>query len=409
VLTLIHLSDIHFRRSEGDQLLDVDAAVRTDLLNDLGGLVDEVGPATAVLVVGDLAATGASEEYDRAADFLDEACSLVQCPRSSVVCVPGNHDIDRNRHGPLHNGLRRLLRTTPPRDVGMQLGKILADEAAATVLHEPLSNYNTFALPLDCAVTAERPIWAAKELELNGRKLRIRGVNSALTCDGTESDATIESRVVLGDVQLAQLVEDHEVISVLLCHHPLSWLRDAEAVEPWLTRPHLLLTGHTHDMAIVERADGRSAVIAAGAVTPERTKRGWQPAYNVLQLGLTDDHLVVEVRVRCYESGRTGFGPDDRFDNPHQLRLPLPRAEVATPDVRSPAAPEPAEPLESDEHAMVYEVLIASPDTREQVAKALNLLSPDDRLDNVGDERRLIERARMDGKLRELADALRKS
>ena len=88
----------------------------------------------------------------------------------------------------------------------------------------------------------------------------------------------MDERLILGDVQLAQLTEDVETVSILLCHHPVNWLRDGDIVDQWLARPHLLLTGHEHELGIVECADGRSATIAAGAVTPERTETGWAPS-----------------------------------------------------------------------------------------------------------------------------------
>ena len=118
MIRLLHLSDIHFSRPVGNSLLDIDAAVRTDLLNDLRALDGEITPIHAILVVGDVAATGAVQEYDRANQFLDETANLVCCDRASVVCVPGNHDVDWTKQKPLHDGLRRLLRTAEPRRVG---------------------------------------------------------------------------------------------------------------------------------------------------------------------------------------------------------------------------------------------------------------------------------------------------
>jgi predicted MPP superfamily phosphohydrolase len=360
VVRLLHLSDIHFRRNDGAELLDVDAAVRTDLLNDLRDLASVVAPVDAILVVGDIAATGAPAEYARAVAFLDEAASILGCERSDVVCVPGNHDVDRGRQAPLHDGLRRLLRTADPRLTGATLGRVLGNPAAADVLHEPFAGYNAFALPLGCRVTSSEPVWAPKELPLDGTVLRIRGVNTALTCDGTESDLRIEDRLALGDVQLAQLAQDHRVVSLLMAHHPPGWLRDADAVDPWLARPHLLLTGHIHALGIVPRPDGRGAAISSGAVTPDRTEVGWAPAYNVLSLAVEGDDLVVDVWVRCYGAARAGFGRDPRFSSPHRMRFPLGRGAAATPVVSRAISPGPPEALRTSRRAQAFARLSAA-------------------------------------------------
>ena len=204
----LHLSDIHFNASPGEPARDVDLAVRRDLLEDLRGLKDTVRPVDAVLVVGDLTAHGTAEQFVLAREFLDEACTIVDCDPTHIACVPGNHDIHRKAHGPLHDGLRRLLRTIPIGEISTRIEQILTDPAAAEIIHRPLEHYNRFALPLGWAFTDEHPIPGAWDLDLNGHTLRIRGVNSALICDKTDAYLYDRTRVALGTGQLAQLSED---------------------------------------------------------------------------------------------------------------------------------------------------------------------------------------------------------
>ena len=72
------------------------------MLEDIQNMHGQLGDVNAVLVVGDIAARGKRADYDVAASFLDRACGLVGLAADQIFCVPGNHDIDRDRQDALH-------------------------------------------------------------------------------------------------------------------------------------------------------------------------------------------------------------------------------------------------------------------------------------------------------------------
>lgn len=405
MLRFLHLSDIHFRPSPGDSRHDVDLAVRDDLLSDLRTLRDAIWPIDAVLVVGDLSARGKEAEFHLAREFLDEACAIVGCDPRAVACVPGNHDVDRDAHGLLHEGLRRLLRTEPAGEVGARLSAAFADEPAAELLHAPFEAYNRFALPLGWAVTARHPIPDGWQLDLGDRTLRIMGVNSALISDATDAHEHDDRRVALGTPQLAQLADDAGRVTLLMCHHPSRWLRDRDYVAPWLARPHILLTGHEHELGIVVHPDGQSVEIASGAVNPAWNDQAWQPAYNVFELDVEEGKLVIGIRARCYGKNRTGFGADDRWPEGKTIRIPLQPDRTPAPEVAGVPVSK-SSPMESDEREMIYSIFDTSPDIREQAARELRLLVAGQRLGTTDQEAALLERARAAGRLRDLAKRL---
>jgi predicted phosphodiesterase len=401
----LHLSDIHFNPSPGEPERDIDLIVRDDLLQDLRNQAERINPVDAVLVVGDLAASGTADQYQLAREFLDEVCAIVGCDPTRIACVPGNHDIDRTAHGPLHDGLRRLLRTIPTGDISARIEQILTDPAAAEVIHESLEHYNRFALPLGWAVTASHPIPEGWDMPLGQHTLRIRGVNSALICDKTDDHEHDCTRLALGTSQLAQLGADQNTITLLMCHHPRRWLRDEQHVDPWLARPHILLTGHEHEAGIELHDDGRSLTIASGAVNPERNNHNWQPAYNILELDTDETNLTITILARAYPKKRTGFDADERWPNGKTVPIPLQRHTPPGPQPPGPPIPT-APPVTSDERAMIYAILTASPDTREAAARTLGLLHDAEELRTSNDEAQLLARARNAEALHALAEAV---
>ena len=418
-MRFLHLSDIHFAACAGSPDTDLESAVRERMLEDIQKMHGQFGDMNAVLVVGDIAARGKRADYDVAASFLDRACGLVGLAADQIVCVPGNHDIDRDRQDALHEAARFQLRRVDVQEISDVLLSLLREEEGRQTLLRPLDAYNEFALRYGCAVDHESLLWKPKVLSLGPRNVHLHGVNSAWVCDGSDSFENDSKRAIVGLFQLAPVARDSSVISIALCHHPLRWLRDADLVGPWLARTQVVLTGHEHEAGIAVSSDHRSLQIASGAVNPARTQSGWIPAYNVIDLELTaDDQLRVQVFSRSWQNAYAEFGSDQSTPRPFSCELqlgPLP-ALPAAPDVAQsdPAsrelplpsgstivAPEP-EPFVSDARKMVYRVMSASPDVRRRAARELGLLPEHDGLDGLELDKAVLRRALAEGRLAEL-------
>src|SRR5688572_7124095 len=93
-LRVLQFSDIHFSSKPG-ALRIIHADVRDQVLADLARLgVNEVA---AIILAGDIAFSGKREEYHLAAGWLERVSALCGCPRRSILSIPGNHDVDRDR------------------------------------------------------------------------------------------------------------------------------------------------------------------------------------------------------------------------------------------------------------------------------------------------------------------------
>jgi hypothetical protein len=95
-VTFVHLSDIHFGQEKGSKII-VHDDVKARLIEDAADLVKKHagGRATGIIVTGDTAYAGKRDEYLDAAKWLDRLASAVDCPKTAVQVVPGNHSIAR--------------------------------------------------------------------------------------------------------------------------------------------------------------------------------------------------------------------------------------------------------------------------------------------------------------------------
>src|SRR5579863_2613878 len=95
-LMFVHLSDIHFGQERGGRVF-VHGDVRDRLVDDVSIVLEELKqPAvTGIIVTGDTAYSGKTDEYRDAGQWLDRVARAAGCAITKIQVVPGNHDVHR--------------------------------------------------------------------------------------------------------------------------------------------------------------------------------------------------------------------------------------------------------------------------------------------------------------------------
>ncbi|MBU8869515.1 MAG: HDOD domain-containing protein [Gemmatimonadales bacterium] len=86
-LTLVHLSDLHFRAD--DDIRSRVIHLHSDLTNQVG-----VRKVDFVVISGDLVNRAKKDEYLKAREFIESLRQKLRLARDHVLTVPGNHDVD---------------------------------------------------------------------------------------------------------------------------------------------------------------------------------------------------------------------------------------------------------------------------------------------------------------------------
>lgn len=412
MLRFLHISDIHFATTfDGAPELDVDAEVRERMLVDFARMRERCGEFDGILLVGDVAAKGKEGEYLNAARFLANATEIIGCPPDRAACVPGNHDIDRGLQVPVHQHLRASLRAMAPEAVSDALVALTREDLSSTVLFRPLTEYNKFALAYDCDVGPGRVMWPPKTFRLGECTLEIHGITSCWIADGTEKPEP-GLQLAGGMFQAIPIRSDALRVCMTLCHHPPTWLLDADVMKPWIAQASIVLTGHEHIAGLSLSEDERTLYIASGAVNPERTHHGWLPAYNVIELEVSseNDVVVVSTYVRMWQGaqGHAEFGPDPDQEDPVVNRVKIGAGAPPPPeppDIGRVVTDLPPEPMTSAKHSQVHTIMSASPDDRYRVAAELGIEPPGD-LRGLEADRALLNLANKQNLLAELAARL---
>lgn len=327
VLTLLHLSDIHFRIPFCKTGHDPDAPYRTALMIDATERSQSLAGVNAILVGGDIAFKGNQEEYRVALDWLYNLADECGCPPNRIYVIPGNHDVDRDviRHNPaIRNAQQAVLRAPLGRRREEEFHGQIHNDDTGRALFRPLGAYNEFAAQFDCNLYApDRFFWRHTIPIDDSTMLQMHGLTSTVLSGARAAEGGDDQRgeLYLSPFQTAMGC-DYDVLNLVMCHHPPEWFSDFGCVQDALCeRAEIHLLHHEHRQRVLQAQN--FIRFAAGAVNPDRNEEGWQPGYNLIQLDADGESLKIEAQVLEWQVNPDRFRPREQRDGNPVLRHTL--------------------------------------------------------------------------------------
>lgn len=308
-IVLVHISDIHFRSelplSEHDPDYSIREALKVDL-NELAGAMT----IDAVIISGDIAFSGKPKEYEFASNWLETVSQALNLENKSIFVTPGNHDIDRDIVTNISEISEMQAQVRGGRNYRHQdeiLGKILTADKKGRLLLSSMSAYNEFACKFDCDVNANKIYWQ-KEFNINGdQKIHLRGLTSTLLSG--PADNVHANKLFLGAAQRS-IPRQANVHTIVVGHHPPSWLMDGEEVEKVFSEQTILQCyGHVHQQWQVRI--GKSVRVISGALHPSNSEENWRPRYSAIAIKVNSGKMAkIRIFPRVYNDEFKAFMPD---------------------------------------------------------------------------------------------------
>jgi 3',5'-cyclic AMP phosphodiesterase CpdA len=303
-LLLLHLSDIHFKESEGQNPV----LSRTEQIAAAAASTAPSARCCFVVVTGDIAFSGKQAEYAFADKFFSELrdhlyTRLPKCDPHFVL-VPGNHDCDFSQSDKVREFLVSKL---APENF---------DESIYSKCTEVQGNYEEFAVRWEAKIT--EPVSLSKMYrreahDLSEGTVEFRLINSAWMSTEKERQGSL-----LFPVELLRSDEDASEAAnlvVTILHHPYNWFETTNArdlrnkVE---ATSDIILTGHEHegDFYRKDRVTGERTEYLEGLVLQDSANLQVS-LFNVLVIDLVKQ--TQEVHIFCW--GRSGRY--EREDTPY--------------------------------------------------------------------------------------------
>ncbi len=334
-MQLLHLSDLHVSARDGfDRRVVLDPLLVRVKKDCRGGLKPD-----AVVITGDLAFSGAAEEYAAAKPFLDDLAEAAGVAPQRLFIVPGNHDVNRSAYRPsdvpAYPSMRALNAELENPDYRSDLFRGLSAYFEFIETHYPhLAPLNGRLVPFAARIVAE-----------DGRAVGLVGLNSAWMC----RRSTDEKTIAVGEFQLREAVDALRGqgacdLVVYACHHPPEWLMpgDRKILKGCIDEA-VLLCGHLHEAegGYYQEHAARFWVLQAGAAYLG-TDSNIPCRYQHLSIDLSGGRLAVDFRAfhaeRRIWTVDAGSGEDGRFTlslrqpDPIPAKSPDPAPQAVVPE-----------------------------------------------------------------------------
>ena len=256
-LSWLHISDLHIKKGDS---FDRDLVTRA-FLTSLPDLLNRGHAPDLVFFTGDLANTGAQDEYAGATTFFDSVLAALKLDRRRLIVVPGNHDVDRGKI----TGLQRSLASEAESQTYFSTPELLHLRQHQAAFKEWYDNYFLGFRQYDISTTCG----PFEYFEINGVSVGVLPINTATFALGDDD----HGKLWVGRRCLTKAVDAVTTnldVTFALMHHPMDWLHEAERAQittAMQTRFDLILSGHLHqpDMHSFAGNSGNVIRLAAGA------------------------------------------------------------------------------------------------------------------------------------------------
>jgi calcineurin-like phosphoesterase family protein len=290
-ITILHLSDIHFKKNKDEENKTFRRTVQDRLIEAVATHNQEHGSPDVVAVTGDIAFSGKEHEYEEAAVFFDKLKGVLP-GETEFLAVPGNHDVDRTKVKKLFS----LHRVVHENEVEQFLEN---EEYIRDFVNVKFEAFQAFSSKLNPLLyknqTGADYFWVKNTPDKN---VSFLGLNSAWASEGDND----RFNIALGFPQVHQALERAKDIPnrIVLVHHPLfEWLEEKDMAKcrgEIFDCCGLILHGHVH----IDRADCIStpsdSCICLGA-NASYTHDG-HIGFQFIRVRFREDQNDVDVRVR---------------------------------------------------------------------------------------------------------------
>ncbi|WP_040733928.1 metallophosphoesterase family protein [Thiocapsa marina] len=254
----------------------------------------DAGVIDFVLATGDLAYAGKADEYALAAAFFEEVTRVAGVARERIFCIPGNHDVERDRQRTCFSGARYVLQSQ--NDIDSFLG---SPEELETLLQRQ-ANFRRFQ---ETYFSRQEKKWThdglgyVSAIVVEDISIAIVGINTAWLSEGGSSD---HGKLLAGERQVIDALsiagEADANLVIAMGHHPFHLLNefDRRPVQRRIEEVcHFYHCGHLHDPEShhVVHSGTHCLTIAAGSSFESRHAHN---AYSIISLDVMQARQTVK-------------------------------------------------------------------------------------------------------------------
>jgi predicted MPP superfamily phosphohydrolase len=270
-ILLVQLSDIHFHWPEDG------VASRVTALKQ--ALISKIPRADAcfILLSGDIANSGASEEYAIAKRFIDELRSSLNdagISRVEIVAIPGNHDLNLQNEP----DTRQLILESPDAYLRKGVDFLGLNFDAIISVQDDFFRFESSVSGQPILKNPEK-LYYRRHYQVGSQTIVFHCFNTAWLSRRHE----LQAKLYLPETIFAYNTPRETTLSVAMFHHPYNWLNaeNQRFLKNFVERQaDVVLTGHEHEAGVDRRlsikGQGLDYIQAPAFSDPKIPENGFQ-------------------------------------------------------------------------------------------------------------------------------------
>lgn len=269
--SILHITDAHFGQ---DGMPGRWPVIKAQFLQDVRHMIQHTGKLDLVVFTGDIANRALSSEYQKASEFLYELGIAVYEESENfppLATVPGNHDVSRP---PESSVMKRVLERYWDVETEKDMFSLSGDSEILEYSKSMFANYTEWTQQNDHGLPTLSNFYPGvlpgdfTGSEASGSfSVGVAGLNSSFR---HVSDFASEGGLTLSASQIHAAAsgdfpkwsQQHDA-TIVLSHHPMSWISAPEESEDALFNPvstaRLHLCGHLHEEKFTSKGTGTSS------------------------------------------------------------------------------------------------------------------------------------------------------
>lgn len=301
-ISILHLSDIHFKKDLGGTYPPFPGKVNEWLIDRIKTHLEEIDEnLDYVVVTGDITFSGKAVEFETAKNFFGSLKKVVP-EKTELLIVPGNHDVDRNKV----NSIFRLHKVVSS---GESENFLKNEDNIRFFVNPKFELFYKFVNEIQPGLygDCENYFWVKDNLEKN---VSFLGLNS---CWASEEKSE-NMKIALGLRQLNGAIAKSKTTNrIILMHHPLDnwfYMKDInECKKEILDNCKLILHGHNHQDAALVTVSPDHSLIQIGANASYTDGKNGFIGFQFIRISIADT-FKLKVWPYYFRNQRNEFVPD---------------------------------------------------------------------------------------------------
>lgn len=297
IISWIHLSDLHTIKGDPnyDSVEDIEQELSFKLLyNDIKELLTKFDIKLNYLIItGDLSNKGAGD-YDSVQKIINNLLKVTKLNSiESVLVVPGNHDVDRNKITENGKCFREYL--DDDNKLNRFMNSSYDERKLVFIPMEKYYNYLKNNFTHLGRVDINDLSYVIKDERL-GKEISFLGFNSTwLSIDDLD-----EGKLIIGEKQVKSAINQtyNSYIRIALMHHPPTWFKRFDiksSIGIIKSNCNIILHGHLHEYDLsYYKLDGENKITLCTGTC--NLKEGNKYSYNIVQLNIRNNEGKIYIR-----------------------------------------------------------------------------------------------------------------